>query len=100
MYVKRRTPGCRATPAITPCFEAPPGVSATQAVAFIDSSTFFGVIPGTRVTFQITFQNDFFRGTDKAELFVAFIDVRGGGSAILDTREVYIVVPANPVPFG
>jgi len=100
MYVKRRTPGCRATPAITPCFEAPPGVLDTQAVAFIDTSTFFGVIPGTRVTFQITFQNDFFRGTDRAELFVAFIDVRGGGSDILDTREVYIVVPANPVPFG
>jgi len=100
MFVKRRTPGCRATPAIDPCFVPPAGVAADQAVAFIDTSTFFGVIPGTQVTFQITFQNDFFRGTDRAELFVALIDVRGGGSSILDTREVYIVVPANPIPFG
>jgi hypothetical protein len=100
MFVKRRTPGCTATPAIDPCFVPPAGTAADQAVAFIDTSTFFGVIPGTLVTFQITFQNDFFRGTDRAELFVAYIDVRGGGSAILDTRQVYIVVPANPIPFG
>lgn len=99
-FVSRRTPACNATPAITPCWTPPEGTSAENAVAFVDSSTFFGVIPGTQVKFVITFQNDFFEGTSQSELFIAYIDVRAGGSAILDTRQVYIVVPANPSPIG
>jgi hypothetical protein len=99
-FVGARIPGCAATPAITPCVVPPTGFTEDQAVAGRDLSTFFGVIPGTRVIFEIQFQNTSFRGTDRAELFVAYIDVTGGGSAVLDTRQVYIVVPANPVPFG
>ena len=99
-FIKRRTPGCLANPAVTPCWEAPMGVSSSQAVATVDMSTFFGVVPGTQVTFVITFQNNFFMGTGQTEIFVAYIDVRAGGSSVLDTRQVYIVVPATSGPLG
>jgi hypothetical protein len=94
-FIKRRQPACRAVPPAERCWEAPPEVSHEDAVAAVDESTFFGVIPGTRVTFRITFQNDFRRGNVTAEVFIAYIDVRTG-SAILDTRQVYVVVPADP----
>ncbi len=94
-FIKRRQPACRATPPAERCWEAPPEVAHEDAVAAVDESTFFGVIPGTRVTFRITFQNDFRRGNITAEVFIAFIDVRTG-TAILDTRQVIVVVPADP----
>ncbi|MEZ4340161.1 MAG: hypothetical protein R3B82_26360 [Sandaracinaceae bacterium] len=94
-FVKRRQPACRATPPADVCWTAPTGVTHEDAVAFVDESTFFGVIPGTQVTFRITFQNDFYPGDVNAQVFVAFIDVRTG-TAILDTRQVFVVVPANP----
>ena len=78
----------------------PAGLTPAEAVAAVDESTFFGVIPGTRVLFRITFQNDFVMGATTAKVFVAYIDVRGGSASILDTRQVYIVVPAAPIPFG
>ena len=93
-FIKRRQPACRATPPAATCWVAPDGVTHEQAVAFADESTFFGVIPGTLVTFRITFQNDFYPGGAGAEVFIAFIDVRTG-TAILDTRQVFVVVPAN-----
>jgi hypothetical protein len=37
-------------------------------------------------------------GDVTARVYVAYIDVRGGGSAVLDTRQVYIVVPASSGP--
>jgi hypothetical protein len=97
MFIKRRTPRCRSVPG-EPCWTAPAGVSHDQAVALYDASTFFGVIPGTLVRFRITFQNDFQMGDVTARVYVAYIDVRGGGSAVLDTRQVYIVVPASSGP--
>ncbi len=93
-FIKRRQPACLSE-GIDTCWVAPEGVAHDQAVATYDTSTFFGVVPGTLVTFRITFQNDFYAGGASAELFIAFIDVRGGGSAVLDTRQVFIVVPAN-----
>ena len=97
MFIKRRQPSCRATPAADPCWWEPMGSGIThdEAVAFVDESTFFGVVPGTRVQFRITFQNDFHMGGTTARVFIAFIDVRGGGSAVLDTRQVFVVVPAS-----
>jgi len=48
-------------------------------------STFYGVA----CPFRITFQNDFDQNPDfRTKLFVAFIDVRGGGTTVLDTRQV------------
>ena len=42
----------------------------------------------------VRFRNDFFEGS--SELFIAHIQVRAG-TAVLDEREVYVVVPARPV---
>ena len=97
MFIKRRQPSCRAAPPSDPCWWEPvgSGITHAEAVAFVDESTFFGVVPGTRVQFRITFQNDFHMGGTTARVFIAFIDVRGGGSAVLDTRQVFVVVPAS-----
>jgi len=93
-FIKSRRPACNAGAPL--CWVEPPGITHTDAVAGYDLSTFFGVIPGTRVTFRIAFQNDFYENSDiRTKLFVAFIDVRGGGSSVLDTRQVFIVVPAG-----
>jgi hypothetical protein len=94
-FIKRRQPSCSATPPAETCWWPPMDVAPEDAVAAIDTSTFFGVIPGTTVQFRITFQNDFQEGASTAKVFVAFIDVRGGGSAVLDTRQVFIIVPAS-----
>lgn len=94
-FIKRRQPACIGAASGETCWVAPAGVTHEDAVAAYDQSTFFGVVPGTRVTFRITFQNDFRIGGQSATVYVAFIDVRGGGSSVLDTRQVYIVVPAT-----
>ncbi|MCS6797281.1 MAG: hypothetical protein NZ898_01910 [Myxococcota bacterium] len=98
-FIKRRVPRCHAVPA-EPCWTPPPGIAHEDAVAAFDVSTFFGVVPGSTVRFRIRFHNDFYPGGPTSEVYLAYIDVRGGGSAVLDTRLVIIVVPANPVPFG
>ncbi|MEM9067311.1 MAG: hypothetical protein AAGE52_02355 [Myxococcota bacterium] len=95
-FIKRRQPACRATPPTDPCWLPPVGVLPDQAVAAIDESTFFGAVPGTEVKFRITFRNDFFEGDVVSRVFIAFIQVRGSGAAVLDERQVFIVVPARP----
>lgn len=95
-FIRQRQPACRAMPPTDPCWTAPAGVDQDRAVAAVDQSTFFGAIPGTAVKFRITFQNDFLPGERQAQIFIAYIDVRGSGAAILDTRQVFIVVPASP----
>ncbi len=99
-FIQRRTPACNPTAAGgTPtddCWVEPTDVTHEDAIATFDLSTFYGVVPGTRVTFRITFQNNFYQNPDfRTKLFIAFIDVRGGGTAVLDTRQVFIVVPAG-----
>lgn len=58
-----------------------------------DTTTFYLVNPGAKVNFEIKFHNDFYE-PDKAEatVFKAKINVLGDG-ALLDTREVVILVP-------
>lgn len=64
--------------------------------ATISGSQFIDVKPGTTVTFGISFKNDIYQPDGpEATLFTAAIDVMGEG-ALLDTREVYIIVPGNP----
>ncbi len=69
-------------------------VRATRALSF-DATTFYGVAGGTTVTFAVEFVNDFQPEMTRVQLFRAFIDVYdvATGTA-LDTRNVYIVVPA------
>ena len=58
-----------------------------------DTTTFFGVIPGTFVDFNVDFWNDVRVPAATAEIFQARIIVVGNGVADLDSRNVYIVVP-------
>ena len=59
----------------------------------IDDTTFRMVIPGTRVEFEVVFQNDFVGPRDTSRIYEALIIVLGNGVARLDERHVYIVVP-------
>lgn len=69
--------------------------SSDPALAYLskDTTTFYKVSPGAKVNFEIKFYNDFYE-PDKAEatVFRAKINVLGDG-ALLDTREVVILVP-------
>jgi hypothetical protein len=98
LFIASRSPACNEH--VDPCWTEPAGVSHAAAVLTYDLSTFFGVVPGTRVLFRITFRNDVFPGESHVALFRAHIDVTAGSSAVLDTRDVYIVVPAVPGSFG
>jgi len=93
-FIVGRQPACNVA-GVTECWTPPPGFTHEEAVGFYDTSTFFGVIPGTRVLFTIDFQNTFQQGTTETQVFGAYIDVRGGGASVLDTREVIILIPAG-----
>ncbi len=68
---------------------AMPGVT----YASKDETTFYQVIPGTLVDFNIDFYNDVREPADVAQVFQALIIVVGNGVADLDSRNVYIIVP-------
>jgi hypothetical protein len=73
---------------ITPVSADPP-----DQVGSMDLTTFYEVLPGTTVTFEVDFYNDVFEPeTPEATLFEATIYVVGE-STVLDSREVYIIVP-------
>jgi hypothetical protein len=92
----------------------PDGVDATQFVKSItafegygpgpgegydhhDDTTFYAVVPGTTLRFDVDFWNDFRMPTDTAQVFRAKIAVIGNRSARLDERNVYIIVPPDHV---
>ena len=60
-----------------------------------DMTTFYNVSPTTRVVFRADFYNDFMEGGTSARLFNATIEVIGRGGNVVDTRPVFIVVPAQ-----
>jgi len=97
-FIIELKPGCAATPPLDTCWRAPAGVAHEEAVAGYDESTFFDVLPGTQVTFRVSFRNSFFRGEERTRVFTAFIDVRGAAGNTLSTRQVFIIVPALPSP--
>ncbi len=58
-----------------------------------DTTTFFKVKPGTKVIFDVTFENTVYDNqSSETKLFIANINVMGAGT-LLDTREVFILVP-------
>lgn len=63
-----------------------------------DDQRFYGVVPGSTVTFRIRFLNDFQEPRSHAQVFLATIVVLGNSVAELDEREVIIVVPSGSVP--
>ncbi len=67
---------------------------ASEATSF-DDTTFYGVSGGTTVRFSIAFQNDFRPHEYTVQIYRAYIEVHDvPGMTPLDTRNVYIVVPA------
>lgn len=101
-FITRRVPSCQIAPVNDRCWDEPTGVAHRAAVSRTDLSTFYRVVPGTRVRFTIFFQNaGVFEGDPSGiTLFHAYIDVVGDGVTRLDTREVYILVPARPIDIG
>lgn len=91
-FIKRRRPACTGAPGDTACWTEPVGIEHDDAVQSIDTATFFGLIPGTVVTFDITLQNDFHEGSAEARAYVAYIDLVTAGGVLIDTRSVFIVV--------
>ncbi|MDI7269300.1 MAG: hypothetical protein QME96_15025, partial [Myxococcota bacterium] len=81
----------------------PAGLTPEEAVSRIDATTFYDVMPGTRITFLVTFRNHVdddtacYEGDVRARVFRATIVVRGDHVTDLDEREVIIIVPAKPV---
>ena len=61
----------------------------------MDETFFYGVIPGTSVTFDVDFHNDTVRPTASAQVFKAWILVLGNSVARLDRRMVVIIVPTD-----
>jgi len=64
----------------------------------MDERVFFGVIPGTQVEFEVTFQNLDRPAPAMAEIHRATIIVVGNGVADLDRRRVYVIVPPADGP--
>lgn len=96
-FIKRRTPSCELAPRTSDCWTARAGAAHRTAVARTDASAFYRVIPGTRVRFTVTFENDLIEGPCRESLlFHAYIDVLGDGVTLLDTRDVFVIVPAAP----
>lgn len=79
-----------------PGWVPPEGIAPEDAVASYDGAAFYGVVPGTRVTFRVQFQNaGCFEGDYSPRVFLARIVVRGDGSTVLDERIVVVVVPSR-----
>ena len=75
---------------------------ATSAVAptIVVGNTFEHVKPGLTLIFDVTFKNDFYENeTTESQLIQAKIDVVGAGT-VLDTRDVYILIPGKDVGSG
>lgn len=74
------------------------GTEIPPEVLMRDDTTFYGVTPGTLVSFDVTFENDFVMPAATAQVFRATIIVLGNSVAELDSREVIIVVPTGSAP--
>jgi hypothetical protein len=61
----------------------------------MDETYFYGVVPGTDVTFRIDFYNNTVPPLDSAQVFKAWIVVLGNSVARLDQRKVVIIVPTD-----
>lgn len=63
-----------------------------------DHERYYGVSPGTQVSFAVTLRNDVRPAGESAQLFRARLEIRAGGSAVVSTKNLFIVVPpANEV---
>lgn len=81
---------------ITPLMGYGAGGAGTGFSSF-DATTFYGVVPGTSVEFNVLFQNDIVPPPAVTQIYQCQIFVIGNGVARLDVRNVYIVVPPDGV---
>lgn len=65
-----------------------------------DEEAFYGVQPGTVLTFEVTFQNDFVPHELEPQVFVARIIVLGDNTVRLDDRRVIILIPPSDIPIS
>ena len=71
----------------------PEGIDSSKFVKSISPEGFYNVKPGQQVTFDVTFENDFYKNDSyESKVFTASISVLGDG-AFLDMRDVIVVVP-------
>ncbi|HSN27147.1 MAG TPA: hypothetical protein VLT45_12705 [Kofleriaceae bacterium] len=83
--------------AVTPTgFVKPPPPPVLPDPTF-DAIKFYGVTPGTKVSFAVNAFNDFVPQTQDAQIFRATIRVLAGGCTPLDQRDVLILVPPMPI---
>ena len=61
---------------------------------------FLGVVPGSRLTFDVEAYNGIVPSTNEPQVFTAFIDVVQQGGAVLDTQIVTVLVPPALKPVG
>lgn len=80
--------------AITPVEGYLAGIPGTGFDSF-DATTFYNVVPGTIVEFNVDFHNDVRPPAATAEIHKARIIVVGNGVADLDSRNVYIINPPD-----
>lgn len=67
-----------------------------ENIESMDTTTFIKVLPGTKVTFSIDFENDFCKPEkNKTLVFKAKIDVYGDETSLLDSRDVLVIVPSG-----
>lgn len=91
-FIKMIVPNTGCSPSTGTC-----GPSVGVTYASQDATTFYEVIPGTRVTFDVDFYNDIVPPPATAQIYRARIIVVGNGVAELDSRAVYIIVPPDGV---
>ncbi len=77
-----------------------PAVGSLNGPKAISNNSFIDVKPGTTLQFTVRAYNDFIPGTDQPQFFKATIQVIGSDTTLLDSRDVYILVPPAAVSVG
>jgi hypothetical protein len=103
-FVRQRAPACAYDPVVDgglpspPCWSPPEGLDADEAVALVDQSTFFDILPGTQVSFDVVFQNLTVEGDDVARAYVGFVELRADRRTLISRRQLIVIVPAQAGP--
>ncbi len=84
---------------VTP-LDSMPAVGTVDGPVSIDTTknAFLSVQPGTLLRFTVRVYNDFVEPTNEPQFFKATIEVVGNGAALLDSRDVFILVPPAGIP--
>ena len=70
------------------------GLATADANGDTIQDTYTSVLPGTSVCFDIyPAMNDDVEPTEEPLVYKAFVDVVGDGITVLDTRDVYFLIP-------